>query len=132
MPRLTAALPKLRTLTPTNLQQARLLSITRPLSNPSDQHSAPATTDDKPSTRAQDSTPGWGGREGRDHAVNRPAHDVQADTAQQAMKDHEQGKEGSAAISRKDENNNQQKTKEEFPEAPVVIGMNDERGSKDH
>jgi len=46
------------------------------------------------------------------------------------MKDHQQGKEGSDAISRKDERKSGQKAKEEFPEAPVVIGMNDERGSK--
>ena len=46
------------------------------------------------------------------------------------MKDHKQGKEGSDAISRKDEGNNKEKAKEEFPEAPDTIGVNEERGSK--
>ncbi|KAJ9613939.1 hypothetical protein H2200_002075 [Cladophialophora chaetospira] len=127
MPRLPLNLPRPCTLTSLTLRQTRLISTTRPLSA-----SEPSTTDSKTSTGAQDSGPGWGGREGRDHAVKRPAYDVQADTAQQGMKDHQEGKEGSDAISRKDENKSQQKAKEEFPESPDQIGMNDERGSKGH
>ena len=65
--------------------------------------------------------------------MKRPAHDVQADTAQQGMKDHQEGKEGSDAISRKDERGNQERAKKDFPESPMGgIGMNEERGSKDH
>ncbi|KIW62599.1 hypothetical protein PV04_10759 [Phialophora macrospora] len=134
MPRLPTCLVKPRALPATVLRQPpRLLSTSRPSSSSNGgQHSEPSTADDKSSTRAQDTGPGWGGRQGRDHAVKRPAYDVQAETAQQGMKDHEEGKEGSDAISRKDERSNQQKAKEEFPESPVIIGMNDERGSKDN
>jgi len=63
--------------------------------------------------------------------VKRPAHDTQAQTAQQGMKDHEEMKEGSDAISRRDERDSNKKAKEDHPEAPEpVIGMNAERGSK--
>jgi hypothetical protein len=45
------------------------------------------------------------------------------------MKDHENLKEGSQPISRKDEGDNNKRAQEEFPEAPgPVIGMNDEKG----
>jgi len=64
--------------------------------------------------------------------MKRPPHDPQAKTAQQGLKEHEEGKEGSDAISRKDEKKNNEKAKKEFPESPMVIGMNEERGSKDH
>jgi hypothetical protein len=134
MPRLPLSLPKTRPLPVTTTRQTRLLSTTRcsRAADSADQQPEPATKSEKPSTRAHDTGPGWGGREGRDHAVKRPPLDVEAETAQQGMQDHAQRKEGSDAISRKDERNNQQKAKEEFPEAPVVIGMNDERGGKDH
>lgn len=79
---------------------------------------------------SQDSLPGWGGRHPRDHAVNRPALDPQAEGSKQGMKDHEAMKEGSDAISPKDERNSNKRAKEEHPEAPEpVIGMNEERGS---
>ncbi|OCT48446.1 hypothetical protein CLCR_04425 [Cladophialophora carrionii] len=134
MPRLPSSLLRPHVLPSAALRQhPRLLSVSRPLSSTDGgQHSEPSSTDDKSTTRAQDTGPGWGGREGRDHAVKRPPYDVHAETAQEGMKEHEQGKEGSDAISRKDERKNQQKAKEEFPESPVVIGMNEERGSKDH
>jgi hypothetical protein len=46
------------------------------------------------------------------------------------MKDHEQLKEGSQAISRRDESQGNKKAKQDHPEAPEpVIGMNEERGS---
>lgn len=45
------------------------------------------------------------------------------------FRDKSQGSGGSAT-SRKDERNSTQKAKEEFPEAPTVIGMQDERGGK--
>ncbi len=45
------------------------------------------------------------------------------------MKSQDQGKEGSQAISRKDEGNHNKRAEEDKPEAPKpVIGMNDERG----
>lgn len=132
MPRLPLTILKPRTLISLNLSQTRLLSTSRPLSASDAQEGpGPKTSDSKAETRAQDSGPGWGGREGRDHAVKRPAHDVQADTAQQGMKDAQEGKEGSDAISRKDEKKMNQKGQEEFPESPMVIGMNEERGAKD-
>ncbi|KAI9786695.1 MAG: hypothetical protein M1816_007836 [Peltula sp. TS41687] len=39
---------------------------------------------------------------------------------------------GSQAANQRDDRGNQKRAKEEFPEAPVTIGMNDERGSKGH
>lgn len=46
------------------------------------------------------------------------------------MKDHEELKEGSQAISRRDEDQSNKKAKRDHPEAPEpVIGMNEERGS---
>ena len=78
---------------------------------------------------AQNSRPGWTGRYGDDHVLNRQEHDVQAESSHQARRDHEELKEGSQAISRKDEGNNNERAKKDHPEAPdVVIGMNDERG----
>jgi len=129
MSRLSHVLPKTRTRSPS----LRFLSSgpARLNSNPKQDPEQPCTADSKASTRAQDAGPGWSGRDGRDHAVKRPPYDVQAEAAQQGLKDHKEGKEGSDAISRKDERKNQSKAKDEFPEAPVVIGMNDERGSKE-
>jgi len=81
----------------------------------------------------QDSTPGWEGKKGADQAKYRSPHDVQADTAQKGMEDHAKMKEGSQAISRKDENDSNKRAAKEHPEAPEpVIGMNEERGSKGH
>lgn len=46
------------------------------------------------------------------------------------MEDHESLKEGSQAISRQDEGNNNARAKKDRPAAPEpVIGMNEERGS---
>ena len=88
---------------------------------------ASTQADDKGS---QNSTPGWEGRHGDDHAVKRDRHDVQGDASQEGMKQHQEGKEGSQAISRKDEGSYNKKAEEEHPKAPKpVIGMNDERGS---
>ncbi|OQV10123.1 hypothetical protein CLAIMM_14166 [Cladophialophora immunda] len=133
MHRLLLALPKYRQLPPVHLRRHTcFLSTCGPLHN-SNQHSQPSSSDSKPSNAAQDSLPGWGGRHVRDHAVKRPPHDVQAETSQQGMRDHEELKEGSDAISRRDERASNKKAKEEHPEAPEpVIGMNDERGSKTH
>jgi len=87
----------------------------------------------------QNSRPGWGGRSGDDHAVERDRHDVQGDASQEGMKKFQEGKDqdtktsSGGAISRKDERNSNEKAKEEHPEAPTpVIGMNSERGSKGH
>jgi hypothetical protein len=78
---------------------------------------------------SQNSTPGWEGRSGDDHAVNRDGLDVQSDSAQEAMKSKQEGKEGSQAISEKDEGSHNKRAEEDHPEAPgPVIGMNDERG----
>lgn len=77
---------------------------------------------------SHDGPPGWGGRSAKDHAVNRTDQlDVQADSSQESMKQREKGEEGSQGISQKDERNNNQRAKEEHPEAPgPVLGMNDE------
>ncbi|KAL6247855.1 hypothetical protein RBB50_005203 [Rhinocladiella similis] len=83
--------------------------------------------------KAPDSTPGWEGRGKEDHAVHRSPHDPQSKGAKEGMKDHEQLKEGSQAISRRDESQGNKKAKQDHPEAPEpVIGMNEERGSKGH
>ncbi|EXJ69415.1 uncharacterized protein A1O5_07451 [Cladophialophora psammophila CBS 110553] len=131
MPRLLRGLPRPRTLPHIRFHQHPRLLSTSGLLHEFNQHSQPSSADSKASTPAHDSLPGWGGRHGRDHAVKRPAHDVQAETSQQGMKDHEEMKEGSDAISRRDERGNNKRAKEEHPKAPEpVIGMNDERGSK--
>jgi hypothetical protein len=130
MRRLPLNLLKSRSLPLITHQQTRLISRTVPFSAKDESNQEiPASKDSKSDTRAQDSGPGWGGREGRDHAVKRPAYDPQAESAKQAMKDHEEGKGGSDAISRKDEFKNNEKAQKEFPESPIVIGMNEERGS---
>jgi len=59
--------------------------------------------------------------------------DVQSEAAQSGMKEHERGGDGSQALSRKDEGDNNKRAKEDHPEAPTpVLGMNDERGPKGH
>ncbi|KIW13937.1 hypothetical protein PV08_06718 [Exophiala spinifera] len=79
--------------------------------------------------KSPDSTPGWEGRPPDDHAVHRSGHDPQSKEAKEGMKEHEQMKEGSQAISRKDESQGNKKAKRDHPEAPEpVIGMNEERG----
>lgn len=73
----------------------------------------------------QNATPGWEGRHGDDHVLNRDKMDAQSEPSNQAREDKAAGKEGSTAISQKDERNSAQKTREEFPEAPgPIIGMN--------
>ena len=60
-----------------------------------------------------------------DHVFNRTDanQDVQAETAQSAMKDKKEGKEESRSISQKDEGKFNKKAKESHPEAPTpVIG----------
>jgi hypothetical protein len=76
----------------------------------------------------QNSRPGWSGRFGDDHAVERDRHDVQGDASQEGMKKFEEEKQSDQpqsatsgqAISRKDERNSNQKAKKEHPEAPGV------------
>ena len=93
---------------------------------PAYRHFASTQTKD---SGAQNSRPGWSGRKGDDHVLNRQEHDQAAKSSGQARRDHEEMKEGSGAISRKDEGNNNERAKKDHPEAPdVVIGMNDERG----
>ncbi|EXJ77211.1 hypothetical protein A1O3_10369 [Capronia epimyces CBS 606.96] len=90
---------------------------------------APLSTTSLLLAKDPSSTPGWEGRGPESHAVNRSQLDPQSQGAQQGIKDHEDGKEGGQAISRKDEGNANKKAKKEHPKAPEpVIGMNDERG----
>lgn len=93
---------------------------------------------------SQNSRPGWSGRPGDDHAVERDRNDVQGEASQEGMKQFEQeklkdsdkGKVNSGSdskagqgVSRKDEKDSNKRAQEEFPEAPgPVIGMNEERG----
>ncbi|EXJ83161.1 hypothetical protein A1O1_06780 [Capronia coronata CBS 617.96] len=123
MPRLLAPLP-VRSLTRISSPMLR-----GGLRHPSS--TAPLSTTSASRAADPSSTPGWGGRGSESHAVNRSQHDPQSEGAQQGIKDHEEGKEGSQAISRKDEGNANKKAEEDHPEAPQpVIGMNDERGQK--
>lgn len=74
----------------------------------------------------QNNTPGWEGRHGDDHVLHRDGKDAQSKPSLEARSDKAAGKEGSSAISQKDEKNDNQKAKEDHPEAPgPVIGMND-------
>ncbi|KEF57487.1 uncharacterized protein A1O9_05404, partial [Exophiala aquamarina CBS 119918] len=76
-----------------------------------------------------DATSGWKGRHGDEHAVKRDGLDVQSEQSHKAMKKHESLEDGSQAISRQDEGDNNKRAKEDHPKAPdPVIGMNDERG----
>lgn len=50
---------------------------------------------------------------------------MQSDSSQQAMSDKKVAKEGSGAISEKDEGNNNQRAKETTKAPGPVIGMND-------
>lgn len=122
MPRLPVSSAR-RTLLALRSSASRLSATSpRPLST-----TAPGFASDS----AQDSKPGWDGRKPRDHAVQRPALDTQSEEAQQGIKDHEELKEGSDAISRRDEKKSNKRAKEDHPAAPEpVIGMNSERGSK--
>lgn len=73
----------------------------------------------------QNAKPGWGGRHGDDHVLHRDKMDPQGASSNQAREDKAAGKEGSTAVSEKDERNSAEKAKEEFPEAPgPIIGMN--------
>ena len=76
---------------------------------------------------SENSTPGWKGRTGDDHVLNRDKNDVQGKASNEAREQREKGQEGSGAISQKDENNSTQKAREEHPEAPKgpIIGMQD-------
>ena len=70
------------------------------------------------------------GRQPEEHAVNRKDEkDVQSQQSQQGMRDKQEGNEGAQAVSQKDERNSNQRAQEEHPESPMVIGMNDEKGS---
>lgn len=105
-----------------------MLSSSRRPASPLGLRSLSTTT----TRRANDSdaTSGWKGRSGDEHAVNRDGKDVQSEQAHKAMKKHDSLEEGSQAISRKDEGNNNKRAEKDNPEAPKpVIGMNSERGS---
>lgn len=73
---------------------------------------------------SQNSTPGWGGRPGDDHVLHRDGKDAQSAPSKEARNDKAEGKEGSGAISQKDERNANQRAQDDHPEAPMVIGMN--------
>ncbi|KIV84004.1 hypothetical protein PV11_05984 [Exophiala sideris] len=93
--------------------------------------SRPLSTFSPLRAKAPDSTPGWEGRHGEDHAVNRSPHDPQSKNAKVGMKEKDQGESQSQAIDQGDHNNSNKKAKEDHPEAPgPVLGMNDERGGK--
>ncbi|KAK6432773.1 hypothetical protein LTR95_011057 [Oleoguttula sp. CCFEE 5521] len=57
--------------------------------------------------------------------------DVQSDSSSKGRDAHANDKGGSATKA-SDERNSAQKTKQEFPESPDQIGMQDERGGKGH
>lgn len=73
----------------------------------------------------------WTGKSKEEHVVHRKDElDVQSEASQSGMRLKEEGKEGSQAISQKDEGSHAKKAKQDYPEAPEpILGMNDERGS---
>ena len=82
---------------------------------------------DNPGKKAS-STPGWEGRSSKEHTVrNNDELDVQSKASHSGMKEREQGNSSSSAINSQDDTNSKQKAKEEHPEAPTLIGMEDER-----
>lgn len=54
---------------------------------------------------------------------------MHSEAARSGKADRASGGGGSQAANQQDDRNNQKRAKDEHPEAPVVIGMNDERGS---
>lgn len=122
---LTLRTPKL--ITPTSTL-TRCLTTTNPsrASNDPSSHktSGPGSHPKDSGSGSQASTPGWGGRPGTDHVLHRDGNDAQSAPSREARRDKETGKEGSGAISQRDERNAKQRAKEEFPEGTDAIGMN--------
>jgi len=97
-------------------------------------HRVPAATATATRTLSS-STPGkkWEGRQPEENIAREPdSNNVQIDASKEGKKERASG-EGSAATSEKDKGNQNEKAKEDHPEAPgPVLGMNDERGGKGH
>lgn len=122
--RLSLRLP-LRTTTTTLLSSTRTLSTTRSLlASGEERTTGPGSSPKDSGSGSQASSPGWSGRPGSDHVLHRDGRDAQSAPSKQARDDKAAGKEGSGAISQKDERNAGDRAKEEFPEAKDAIGMN--------
>lgn len=93
----------------------------------------PSFTDATVKNPGSDSSgPGWKGRHGEDHALNRDGYDAQSEPSQEARTDKqdETGK-GGQGVTQKDERNANQRAKDDNPEAPgPVIGMNSGKSSR--
>ncbi|KAI4251254.1 MAG: hypothetical protein LQ352_004965 [Teloschistes flavicans] len=80
--------------------------------------------------------PDWSGRQPSEHVTNRTDElDVQSSASKSGARQRAAEDEhvGSSATSQKDPSNQNEKAKQDHPEAPgPVIGMNDERGGKGH
>ncbi|KAI4200772.1 MAG: hypothetical protein LQ350_003680 [Teloschistes chrysophthalmus] len=80
--------------------------------------------------------PSWSGRQPSEHVTNRTDElDVQSGASKSGARQRAEEDEhvGSSATSQKDPGNQNEKAKQDHPEAPgPVIGMNDERGGKGH
>ena len=70
----------------------------------------------------------WEGRQPEENTTrHKDSHNVQQDASREGMEEKAKGTGGSRATTEKSEGTHA-KTKEEFPEAPDTIGMQDERG----
>lgn len=71
-----------------------------------------------------------GGTGPNEHITNSTDRlDVHTNAAKSGKADRTSGGGGSQAANEQDDRNNNKRAQEEHPEAPMVIGMNDERGS---
>lgn len=72
---------------------------------------------------------GWEGSDGKEHTTNKKdTLDVQSSSSKAGKEARAEDAHNSSATSEKDETNANARAQKEHPEAPLVIGMNDERG----
>ncbi|MCJ1410024.1 hypothetical protein MMC19_004109 [Ptychographa xylographoides] len=74
-----------------------------------------------------------GSTKSSDHTTNsKDELDVQSSASKSGARARAEGSTNSSATSEKDTRNDNERAQKDHPEAPMVIGMNDERGGKGH
>ncbi|KAH7356895.1 hypothetical protein BKA65DRAFT_216817 [Rhexocercosporidium sp. MPI-PUGE-AT-0058] len=73
----------------------------------------------------------WQGRKPEESPVReKDSHNVQIDAVKQGKEERAKGKESDSRGASQQDGGSRERAKEEFPEAPDTIGMQDERGGK--
>jgi len=73
----------------------------------------------------------WEGRQAEEHpAREKDSHNAQIDAVKGGKEDRAKGEQGGSKATTEQSGGTNKKAKEEFPEAPDTIGMQDERGGK--